>query len=270
MKVKSVYLWVLAFVVVAFAAIYQRMTGPTYPVRCAVKVGGNDLRFRLLRSSDASGAQEIRLKAPDAGIRGFIEVRRHPSNDPWERHDLERQGDDLVGSLPHQPPAGKVMYRIQFQEGAEQVWLTPEPVVLRYKGVVPEYIMIPHILLMFLAMWFSTRAGLEAVLKRANLLPMLIWTVVSLTLGGMILGPVVQKFAFGAYWTGWPLGTDLTDNKTVVAWLAWLLALWRIRKRPDAFGWAIAASAILFLVYMIPHSVLGSEIDYAKVSAPSM
>ena len=34
----------------------------------------------------------------------------------------------------------------------------------------------------------------------------------------------VQKAAFGAYWTGFPFGYDLTDNKTVLMWLAWVLA----------------------------------------------
>ncbi len=53
MKIRSAYLWIFAFVVVAFAAVYQRMTGPTYPVRCSVRLGDSDLRFRLLRSSDA-------------------------------------------------------------------------------------------------------------------------------------------------------------------------------------------------------------------------
>jgi hypothetical protein len=270
MKLRSMHLWILAFVIVALAAIYQRMTGPTYPVRGHVKIADRDTSFRLPRSSDASGDEEIHLNVPDTKITGIVELCRYPSNDAWARSNLERQGDDLIIRIPHQPPAGKVIYRIQLQTGADAIWLTSQPVVIRYKGKVPEFIMVPHIILMFLAMWFSTRAGFEALLKRPNVLKMTIWTIVTLTLGGMILGPVVQKLAFGAYWTGWPFGKDLTDNKTIAAWLAWVVALWRIHRRPNATGWAVAASVILFLVYMIPHSVLGSEIDYTKVQSPSM
>jgi hypothetical protein len=268
MRLRSFYLWVLAFVIVAFAAIYQRMTGPTYPVRGSVRVGGSDISFRLLTSTDAAGDQEVRLKVPDTKIGGIVEMRRYSSNDAWARHDLVRQGEDLVARIPHQPPAGKVTYRIQLQGGGEPVWLTAEPVVIRYKGVVSNFIMIPHIILMFLAMWFSTRAGFEAILKRSRLAQQALWTILALTLGGMILGPLVQKLAFGVYWSGWPLGKDLTDNKTVVAWLVWLIALWRVRKRPEATWWAVAASLLLFLVYMIPHSLLGSEIDYTKIPPP--
>ncbi len=65
-----------------------------------------------------------------------------------------------------------------------------------------------------------------------------------LVLGGFLLGPIVQKYAFGAFWTGWPFGEDLTDNKTAVAVLAWLprvtlLALWGSRRTGVAvvLGW---------------------------------
>ena len=36
------------------------------------------------------------------------------------------------------------------------------PVVIRFKGVVPSWILIPHVIVMFLAMLFSTLAGLAA------------------------------------------------------------------------------------------------------------
>ena len=45
-------------------------------------------------------------------------------------------------------------------------------------------------------------------------------TMGSLFLGGMLLGPIVQNFAFGDYWTGIPFGWDLTDNKTLLAAIA--------------------------------------------------
>jgi hypothetical protein len=270
MKLRSGELWALAFTLVAIAAIYQTVTGPTYPVRGKIKIGANEIQFSLSRSHGGAGDAEVRLPAPDARIGGIIETRRFPSNDPWERHDLERQGDDLVGRIPHQPPAGKVMYRIYLYGGASPNWLTPEPVTIRFKGDVPAAILIPHIVLMFLAMLFSTRAGLEALLKRPQVLRLSLWTVISLALGGLVLGPVVQKLAFGAYWTGWPLGRDVTDSKTVAAFAFWVLALWRLRKRPNANVWAVVASAVLLLVYTIPHSVLGSQLDYTQMPPPNM
>jgi hypothetical protein len=268
MKLRSWLLWVLTFFLVAFAAAYQRMTGPTYPMRSSVTIGGSELHLLLLRSSGSPGDEEIRLSVPDTKIGGFMELRRFRSNDPVTRQELERQGNDLVGRIPHQPPAGKVAYRICLSDGTQQVWLTAEPVIVRFKGNVPPVIMIPHILLMFLAMLFSTRAGFEALLKRPNTARLALWTTITFGLGGIVLGPIVQKIAFGAFWTGWPFGHDLTDDKTAAAFLLWVVALWRLHRNPNARGWALAASVVLFAIYMIPHSVLGSELDYTQMPPP--
>lgn len=265
MRLRSVHLWTIALVLVTLAALYQRRTGPSYPIDGTVRVGAQNIRFSLSRSHAGAGDAAVRVPAPDPLIVGSIRMRRFRSSDPWVTRELTRQGDFLVGRIPHQPPAGKVTYQISLARGADPVLLPPEPVTLRFRGDIPALIMVPHVFLMFLAMLFSTRAGLEALLKGPDVPRLAVWTMATLVAGGLVLGPVVQKYAFDAFWTGWPLGQDLTDNKTVVAFLFWLLALWRIRRQePHARAWAIAASAALILVYMIPHSVLGSELSHAQ------
>ena len=89
-------------------------------------------------------------------------------------------------------------------------------------------------------------------------------TLISLFLGGLILGPVVQNLAFGEFWTGWPFGGDLTDNKTLVSFAFWLIAAIRLRKHPEQKGWVLAAAVIMILVYLVPHSMFGSELDYSS------
>jgi hypothetical protein len=85
----------------------------------------------------------------------------------------------------------------------------------------------------------------------------------------MILGPLVQKYAFGALWTGFPFGYDLTDNKTLIAFLGWIAAWIAGRKGKPARGWVLGASILLLVVYLIPHSLFGSELDYSKINTPS-
>jgi hypothetical protein len=97
-----------------------------------------------------------------------------------------------------------------------------------------------------------------------------LFTTIFLLFGGLFLGPVMQKFAFGAYWTGWPMQGifkfgDMTDNKTAVAFIFWILALYKLWKNPEKRGWALLAAVVLFLVYMIPHSMMGSEIDHTAL-----
>jgi hypothetical protein len=86
--------------------------------------------------------------------------------------------------------------------------------------------------------------------------------------GGLFLGPVVQKFAFDAFWTGWPFGTDLTDNKTALAALAWLPAtLLALRNRPLRVA-VIVGWLVMMGVFLIPHSLRGSQIDWSSDPAP--
>ena len=143
--------------------------------------------------------------------------------------------------------------------------LTEEPIIIRFRGDVPAAIIIPHIILVFGAMLLSTRTGLEALLKRPGIRTLTLWTTAFLFIGGMIGGPIVQKYAFGAFWTGWPLGSDLTDNKTAVAMIFWLIALWRTRRKPDARAWPLAAALVTLIIFLIPHSLLGSELDYTSL-----
>ena len=77
----------------------------------------------------------------------------------------------------------------------------------------------------------------------------------------MILGPLVQKYAFGVYWAGFPFDWDLTDNKLLIAVIAWSIALILNIKKRNRFVTIIAA-IVLIGVYSIPHSMQGSQYNY--------
>lgn len=258
-------LWVLALIITLASAVYQKRTGPTYHLRGSVAVAGNTYEYDLPRSHGGDGDAPVFVVIPDHAVTGQLSLRRYKSNDTWTTSPMERRGDTLTGALPHQPPAGKIMYTISLEShGEAPVAVTREPVVLRFKGDVPLVILIPHVIFMFTAMLLSTRTGLEAFARRSNVAVMTMWTLGLLGLGGMILGPIVQKYAFGSFWTGWPYGYDLTDNKTLIAFLAWLAAAILARYRRSLYLGPIIAAIVLLAVYIIPHSVLGSELDYTK------
>ncbi len=263
---KNFLFWVLAFLITAGAAVYQRMTGPTYPVRGTIVIQNNGIDFQLDRSHETLQDYRIHIEAPNPQIKGSVEFKRFKSRDEWSHIPLRREGTVLTALLPYQPPAGKLAYRVILIMQDEEVSLTGEkPVVMRFKGAVPGWLLIPHVIIMFAAMLFSTRAGIEAFRPKKNPRVLVIWTTCLLFMGGMILGPLVQKYAFGALWTGFPFGTDLTDNKTLIAMIGWIIALIACRKEKPARGWVIAAAVLLLAVYLLPHSLLGSELDYSQL-----
>lgn len=256
-------LWIVAFVVTLLSAYYQRVTGPTYPVSGTVTLQGQEIRYRLDHSHMGETNDVIEIRVPDSLTRGEILWRRHKTDDPLDTVMMVYHDGVLHGELPAQPPAGKLNYRVFLEREGERVQLhEPDPVVIRFTGTVPLWLLILHVTAMFSAMLFSTRAGLEFFAPEPKLKPLILWTIATLFVGGFILGPAVQQYAFNAWWTGWPFGTDLTDNKTALALLAWILALVALSRSRKPRTWALVAAIVTLLVYLIPHSVLGSELDY--------
>jgi hypothetical protein len=267
---KKVLLWVLAFIITASAAFYQRMTGPTHPLRGKVMLNDTEIEFKLERDPETTSDYEVRVKIPQTEITGTLLYKRHKTDDPWTKITMVREDDFLAGSIPKQPTAGKMEYKIFLASQGKEISLSGEKsVIIRFKNPVPSVILILHIIIIFLAMMFSTRAGIEALNPKGNPRKLVLWTIGLLIVGGFILGPVVQKYAFGEFWTGFPFGSDLTDNKILIAMIGWIAALIAGRGGKPARWWVLGASILLLAVYLIPHSLLGSELDYSQLDASS-
>ncbi len=265
-KQQAWILWILAIIVTLASVVYQRRTGPTYPVKGEVNINGETISYYLLRSQNTGAEAEIALDASKPDFNATLKWKRFKSNDEWQFTPFSMVDGRLKAYLPSQPPAGKIIYQVNLITlQGNTVPLVDKPVVLRYKGAVPAGILVPHILFMFTAMLMATRTGMAAWVESPFTMRYILISGAFLFMGGIILGPIVQKYAFDAYWTGWPWGTDLTDNKTAIAFISWMLAAWRQNKTGNAKSWIISAAVITLAVYLIPHSAFGSELDYTQI-----
>ncbi|HKK62306.1 MAG TPA: hypothetical protein VJ951_07095 [Bacteroidales bacterium] len=261
--IKKTIFWIIAVLITLSASVYQRMTGPTYPKSVSFEVENQSYSIELPRSHGGETDCPVVLELPNSFI-GEIVYRRFPTSESWDTIDLYRNNNTLLAFLPKQPPAGKLEYHVNLYHEDQLVNLElSENIVIRFKGAVPNWALIPHVLFMFFAMLWSNASGLQAAVKIKSYKRNSLTTLILLFIGGMIFGPIVQKFAFDAYWTGWPFGEDLTDNKVLAAVIVWFVAYFGNRKK-DRHWLVIAAAVFLFLIYMIPHSIHGSELDYAS------
>ncbi len=257
--------WGAAVAITLASLVWQRMSGPTYPARGSVSLGGQRIAMKLERSHSIASDQAVAVRVADPAVTGEIVWRRYPTDDEWRIDDMRRDGDELRGSLPRQPAAGKLEYQVRLRRGDDQAIFPARPAVTRFRGDVPAPVLIAHIVVIFLAMLFAARAGVEALAPRGPL-GKLAWTTLALFVaGGFVLGPAVQKYAFDAWWTGVPFGWDLTDNKTLLAFAAWTVAAFALRGGRRGRGAVLAAAVVTLAVFAIPHSAWGSQIDWAKV-----
>ena len=256
---KYVY-WILAIVITLALSIYQRMTGPTYPKKVTIEVRGERYQIKLPRSGvqqdemiSLKGVPELTGSVPMS-----LHYRRYPTTNDYTTVDFQWQDGAWQAALPVQPVAGKLQYYLTI-DGKD--YLKDEPVVIRFRNDVPAYILIPHILLMFGAMLFAIYTFL-LVVTRKEYRQWLIITVGTLFVGGFVLGPLVQHAAFGPWWAGFPYGTDLTDNKTLISFLFFLAALATIKWKYNK--WVVVLAVLMMIaVFTIPHSAYGSEYDYS-------
>lgn len=276
----SIY-WILTIIITLSAAYYQRKTGPTYPKQVDVMVNNEEYGLKLTRSLEIGSKSGIKLSIEDTTISAKIYYKRFNTSDEYQSADFKyeshpidswlmnkvfkmTQEDGYFAYVPEQAAAGKIQYYFEiYDNNGKGVYFENEPIVIRFKGAVPSKYLTPHILLMFITMLLSTLAGLMAIGKHKSFRKYGLLTLIFLFLGGLILGPIVQYHAFGAAWTGIPFGWDLTDNKTLIAVLFWLWAVIANRSQPKP-GLTILAAFMLLLIYSIPHSMFGSELDYSS------
>ena len=261
-----ILIWVIAIIITLASAYYQSITGPTYPKSGKVTFNGKDIEYKFVRSHPGTDDCSISIQTDDKDIKAYLAWKRYKTDDEWTKTEMKYFNGVHIAVLPNQPPAGKLMYEIQLEKENTQLTIPEDkPVVIRFRGSVPATILIPHIIAMFCVMLLSTRAGLEIFRKEPQFKKLTLWTLGFLIAGGMILGPLVQKFAFGEYWTGFPFGMDLTDNKTLIALVGWIIALIAVYKFKKPKYWVLGAAVLTLVIFLIPHSVLGSELDYSKM-----
>lgn len=275
---RSFLFWVIAVVFTLTIAYVQSATGPTYPISGKVNLGSETIGYNLKRTHELTDGKPeqwdmpIEIEIGNLSVEGIVLWKRYKYDEPLRNISMRHEGGFLRAGLPYQPPAGKLEYRVVLRRDADEIIIPEEePVVTRFKGDIPLWALLPHIFFMFFGLLFAARTALSAVFS--SRIETIVWVTMSLfVIGGLFFGPVVQKCAFGAYWTGWPLGDDWTDNKTLLMVLAWIPALWLTRKKQAnrARICAIVAMAVTFAVYMIPHSMHGSEIDYNTVNQDSL
>ncbi|MFC1997343.1 hypothetical protein ACFLXI_07030 [Chloroflexota bacterium] len=276
-RLTNVLLWILSGVVTIGCFLYQDKTGPTYPLEGTLNTELGSVNYKFLRSETIGTDLKIMFLEPvPEGLTGYVEYRRYKSDDDLSTRPMEigtfefsRRGRTEVvrgfgAELPFlEERAGKYEYMVFVDDGSgSAISITGEkPIYARYKADVPGWALFLHIIAIFASMTLAIRTTMEAIID-GNFKWMIMATIISLLIGAFQLGPLVQWYAFGVWWSGIPFGYDWTDNKVLVELIFWLLAAFMNRGDRRNRLSVYLAGFVTLLVYFIPHSIFGSEYDY--------
>ncbi len=215
-------------------------------------------------------------------IKVYLLTSLEETRDVGKFTGAEMQADEsgnYSAPIPILSKGKKIFYYINVRDvdGREIIQLPTggsSPVKVKYEGKVAPYIVIPHIFLMFVTIFFASlalfdafRVGADSVLI-AQMAKNLRWATVALFLGGYPFGWAMNYFAFGMMWEGIPFGWDFTDNKTQIAFLyliflnlSMLGTLYNNRFGKNNFsdkslGWfTVVGYLLVAAIYIIPHSI---------------
>jgi hypothetical protein len=186
-------LWILALAFMMGAAMYQRTTGPTYPLNGESVIGGQTIAFELIRSENTDRDARVAIPRPTPATRATVFYKRYGTDDAMRPIPMEASGDSLSAFLPRQPAAGKLSYYIEVRDTDELVHIPEgEAVVMRFKDPVPLGVLLAHVLTMFFGMLVGVRAALAAAFDPRGAKSLTLAALLLMTVGGMILGPIVQ------------------------------------------------------------------------------
>jgi hypothetical protein len=253
--------WFIAVLITLSVAVFQFIMGSTYPLVTEVNTGKQRIQCELRRSYSGNSDCPVVLPIRDITVSGYILYRIYPSENTMTRIDFNREGDRLKANLPKQPPSGKLEYRVfLIKEGTIIEVNEGKPVVIRFLGTVPLYILILQSLLIFLAILYSTLAGLFGCFG-IKINQWRIYFIITLLLGVVfLLQPLMHKFTLNQWWTGIPVSLEPGDNKLLMALIVWVVAACLNLKKIRP-GIVILASIISLILFSVPHSFPGSGLE---------
>lgn len=261
--------WIVAVILTAVSILYQNTTGPTYPQKGHIVFSGKQIDYKFDRSALINKECPVKIYTNDSLIKGSLVWKRYKTQDNESSKPMRYENGYLIAELDKQEKmAEKLQYYIQLStnqpgtQNVDQLGYIPDKngVVIRFRGDVPFMIVILHVFFIFAFELMSLKTGMEFFRKEPKYRKYIYWTLGLAIIGGFIFGPLVQYYAFNEWWTGFPFGIDLTDNKMVVAFIAWIAALIALYKSKKPGYWVLGAAIITIGIFLIPHSVLSGNV----------
>jgi len=249
--------WFAAILITFTIAIFQLIMGTANPLAVQVNTGKQLLQCELTRTYNGKTDCPIILPIGDIKVSGSILYRVYPSESKMSRIDFDREGDKLIANLPSQPPSGKLEYRVFLEREGTTIYVNEgKPVIIRFLGKVPIYILILQSILIFLAILFSNITGIYAGLGIKSFKWMIYLDILILLAVIFLLQPLMHKYALNQWWTCFPNSWEAGDNKLLIALMVWLVTAYFNLKK-NRRGLVVIASIISIFMFSVPHGFPG-------------
>jgi hypothetical protein len=266
--------YILALVLTVLLLAFARRMSTRHQQEFTSSVDGITLSHNTVTESFGENPVVMVKATSTENIRGTVYYSKQVGGPDYNTVDMVPTTDGLTASLNPLPKGEKYFYHIEVFKGNTKLAAIPPKgdQFIKFKGHISPIILIPHIGFMFATIFFGLLAVFTSVdiargkgdIKRSVLFVLL--TFIPAFIGGIPLGIAVSAQTFGGSgWGGWPLGSDITDTKTEILLLFWLITIilsWKGlsgRKMTISNGFysflVILSFVVTFITFLIPHSI---------------
>ncbi|MBN1164077.1 MAG: hypothetical protein JXB45_05840 [Candidatus Krumholzibacteriota bacterium] len=239
---------------------------------------GREIYHSTVYEQVGAGRPEIRLRIDPPPASPPRVIFRYPDRDKLYSHAMESLGETGWSfKLPEGEKGTRLGYAFEVPGTGNETKRIPAGdawFALKYKGEVSILVLILHVIFMFGSFFFmieSFLCALDVLSKGADMRLTVIMArgvMFFCFIGGWPLGFILNYQRFGPLWEGFPFGYDVTDNKTQLMFLFWivtvLLAAGSFAGKSKKFDLvsaktyaiAVIVSFIASLaIFLIPHSL---------------
>ncbi|MBI2878041.1 MAG: hypothetical protein HYY20_14285 [Candidatus Tectomicrobia bacterium] len=227
--------------------------GVPISVRLKGAASAHPFNVRLFYRVEEGSFQSIPLEPAGESLRTVI-----PSQPRGTKLFYFLEARDRVGNrvtLPAQADAGQ-LYRIKFKGHASL------PLLLGHIGAMFSGALLCLLGAIFSVSYLRKGGRFERISRSVA------WGTLLIFIGGFPMGMAMGYAVFGQPWTGLPIGGDVTDTKTLIVFIYWLVAVLLLKgtifqgspgkdwvSRKTFARLTIVGTVLTALIYLIPHSI---------------
>lgn len=156
--------------------------------------------------------------------------------------------------------------RVVLPEGATDDFRTEyDYFKIRFEGKASFILLLLHIVLMIAAIFYLIHALYYAMYflqtdeKSLHMVRSVNTGILAFFITGFPIGWIIEKQVIGNYWEGIPFGWDITDSKTLIILLLWVVFILLQRRGVITLKgyarWVIINTIITILLFLLPHSL---------------
>ncbi len=243
-------MWTAAAVITFVAGFLQSRLSSEYPVSGSFGIEGKETGYKLDRVYYENDDYSFFLRTASDSLSGSLFWKTEGAS-AWNSSDLNKKGEIVSGSIPHQKPGSKVLYFIRLNHNGNEYTIPgkDENITMTFYGKVPGSINFYYWATLLGAVLLAVRTGLEYFRFPGNLKKIEVFTLIAVISNVFVFNPVRMTYKLGSVGESVISLSEMFPLSSLLLLATWIIATALIFNTRNFRIWAPAAALITLLIF---------------------